>query len=112
VLRPRLPIPTILAYLVARSDEFRTFAIQQMTGSSGRQRVPAETLTRYHLAAPLPDSAVFTAFAGVIDPLFNRIRSAMEECRTLSGLRDALLPRLISGELRVPDAERIVARCD
>ena len=29
----------------------------------------------------------------------------------LAGLRDALLPKLISGELRVPDAEGIAARC-
>ena len=29
----------------------------------------------------------------------------------LAALRDALLPKLISGELRVPDAERIVGRC-
>jgi type I restriction enzyme S subunit len=32
------------------------------------------------------------------------------ESRTLAALRDALLPKLISGELRVPDAERIVGR--
>jgi hypothetical protein len=34
----------------------------------------------------------------------------VQESRTLAALRDALLPKLISGELRVPDAERIVGR--
>lgn len=32
------------------------------------------------------------------------------ESRTLAALRDALLPKLISGDLRLPDAERIAAR--
>jgi type I restriction enzyme S subunit len=46
----------------------------------------------------------------LIAPLFARIRQASDESRTLAALRDALLPKLISGELRVPDAERIVGR--
>jgi type I restriction enzyme S subunit len=33
-----------------------------------------------------------------------------QQSGTLAALRDLLLPRLISGELRVPDAERIVGR--
>jgi type I restriction enzyme S subunit len=32
VLRPKDPIPTIFAYLLARGEEFRTYAIRQMTG--------------------------------------------------------------------------------
>ena len=35
VLRPKPPIPNLYAYLLARTPEFRTFAIQHMTGSSG-----------------------------------------------------------------------------
>ena len=34
----------------------------------------------------------------------------MAEIRTIAALRGTLLPRLISGELRVADAERIVGR--
>lgn len=110
VLRPREPIPTSFAYLLARSKEFRTFAIQRMTGSSGRQRVPVDSLADYRLAAPAIDSLVFKAFGQVVNPLFDRARSAMKQSRTLAALRDSLLPKLISGELRVPDAERIVGR--
>jgi len=32
------------------------------------------------------------------------------ESRALAAIRDALLPKMLSGELRVPDAERIVGR--
>lgn len=40
----------------------------------------------------------------------SRILEANKECNVLSSLRDCLLPKLISGELRIPDAEKIVAR--
>lgn len=45
------------------------------------------------------------ALARVLEPLHSLISSLRKESRTLSGLRDALLPRLMSGELRVRDAE-------
>jgi type I restriction enzyme, S subunit len=45
VLRPKSPIPDVFAYCLARGSEFRDYAIQSMTGSSGRQRVPAESLS-------------------------------------------------------------------
>jgi len=50
VLRPKEAIPTIFAYLLARSNNFRSFAIQRMTGSSGRQRVPPDSLSHYKIA--------------------------------------------------------------
>ena len=37
---------------------------------------------------------------------FKRIKTNESESRTLAELRDTLLPKLISGELRVPEAER------
>ncbi|WP_407062683.1 hypothetical protein [Chloracidobacterium thermophilum] len=42
--------------------------------------------------------------------MIGRIHQSILESRTLAALRDELLPKLISGELRVPDAERIVGR--
>jgi type I restriction enzyme S subunit len=111
VLRPTGSIPPVFAYLLARTENFRTFAIQQMTGSSGRQRVPADSLGKYILPAPEIDSSLFQDFGKLVSPLFDRIKAAMEQSRTLAALRDALLPKLVSGELRVPDAERIVGRC-
>jgi type I restriction enzyme S subunit len=107
VLRPRPPLPPEFAYCLARSDEFREFAIQSMTGSSGRQRVPADSLAHFVLAEPPGSIAV--AFGRAVQPLFARSRSAASENRTLAALRDTLLPKLISGELRVKDAERFAA---
>ena len=58
----------------------------------------------------LPSRPVLSAFEERIAPHFERVLSGVEESRTLAALRDALLPKLISGELRVKDAERLVAR--
>ena len=54
----------------------------------------------------LPPETVCKEFAGIIEPMFTRIRANIEESRTLAALRDALLPKLLSGELRVPSTNR------
>lgn|SRR5487761_1147453 len=49
-----------------------------------------------------------TQFAEFVSSLSDRVASACAESRTLAELRDTLLPKLMSGEIRVRDAERIV----
>ncbi len=46
-----------------------------------------------------------------IESIFSKIINSREQSSTLVSIRDSLLPKLISGELRVADAERIVGRC-
>jgi type I restriction enzyme S subunit len=106
VLRPKPPLPEAFAYCLARSDGFREFAIQSMTGTSGRQRVQADSLA--HFRMPLVSQSVAEAFGRAIKPLFVRSSAAIRESRTLAQLRDTLLPKLISGELRVKDAEKFL----
>lgn len=104
VLRPKPPLPTEYAYCLARSEVFRDFAVQSMTGSSGRQRVPAESLSHFLLSKP--STEVAEMFGKIIKPLFVRASAAVAENRTLVALRDTLLPKLISGEMRIKDAGR------
>ena len=59
--------------------------------------------------ALLPQAAVLSAYTEVIDPHYARIVANKQTCRTLSALRDTLLPRLISGQLRLPEAEALAA---
>jgi type I restriction enzyme S subunit len=106
VLRPKPPLPSEFAYCLARSNEFREFAVQSMTGSSGRQRVPAESL--YHFRVLAAAKPIADLFGKLIKPLFAGASAASRESRTLATLRDTLLPKLISGELRVKDAERFL----
>jgi type I restriction enzyme, S subunit len=49
----------------------------------------------------VPTKPILTAFGQLADPLFQRIVDNKQESRTLAGLRDTLLPKLISGEVRV-----------
>jgi type I restriction enzyme S subunit len=51
-----------------------------------------------------PPQEILDQFATSTEPLFKRIESNRSESRTLAALRDALLPKLLSGELRVPAA--------
>mgnify|MGYP001766368861 CR=1 FL=1 len=64
------------------------------------------------LQSPLivvPPAHVVSAFCGIAGAARLRHEEMVEESRTLAALRDALLPKLISGELRVKDAERALA---
>lgn len=56
----------------------------------------------------IPPNGSVETFEHQVTPLFHRILSLSQEMKTLAALRDALLPRLLSGELRVPEAERAV----
>ena len=104
VLRPRSPLPNQFAYCLARSARFREFAIQNMSGTSGRQRVPATALRGFLMV--VPPGRLAARFGEVVGPLFDRARHAGYESRTLAALRNTLLPNLISGEIRVPEAVR------
>jgi type I restriction enzyme S subunit len=58
----------------------------------------------------VPPAAVLSAFDRIVRPLYDRIVLNERASRTLAALRDTLLPKLISGELRVKDAEKLTAR--
>lgn len=106
VLRPKEPLPTEFAYCLARSESFRDFAIQRMTGSSGRQRVPAASLD--HFLLPDSSESIAKAFGRAVAPMFGRASKAATEARSLAVLRDALLPQLISGDVRVKHAGKTI----
>ncbi len=55
----------------------------------------------------VPPASVAQAFEDLAGPMFLRIRANGLESRSLVSLRDALLPKLISGELRIKDAEKL-----
>jgi hypothetical protein len=65
---------------------------------SGRQRVPAESLAHFRVA--VPPKPIAEAFGCAVKPRFARAGATVRESRTLAALRDTVLPKLISGELR------------
>jgi type I restriction enzyme S subunit len=56
----------------------------------------------------VPANKCILAFDEIVRPLYNKIVSNTKENETLAQTRDLLLPQLMSGEIRLQDAERIV----
>ncbi|MCO4251451.1 restriction endonuclease subunit S [Pseudarthrobacter raffinosi] len=106
VLRSLPEVPTPLSYFLATSERFRTFAIRHMVGTSGRQRVSALDLAGYTLCKP--DPVALAHFGEISTANFKLMKSLTDEYRTLAATRDALLPQLMSGKLRVRDAESVL----
>lgn len=106
VMRAKSGISAAVPYCVARDPDFRAQAIQTMTGSSGRQRADAKRISE--LEAAIAPMEVYATFAEFVFPMLNRMIGAGKEVRTLAALRDTLLPRLMSGELRIREAEKQV----
>jgi type I restriction enzyme S subunit len=73
-------------------------------GSTGTKmpRTSWSDMARYKLV--LPPEPVAAAFTGLDRPFIEQIIGRIHESRTLAALRDTLLPKLISGELRLPAA--------
>ena len=68
-------------------------------------------IKRHHLSDALcvvPGDEVMRAAANVFRPMHERCIAAKVESGRLGQLRDALLPKLVSGAIRIPDAEEIV----
>jgi type I restriction enzyme S subunit len=106
VMRAQPGVPEHVPYFLARSQRFRDNAIRNMVGSSGRQRVNAAQLMDFSIAKP--DTQRLAVFGEAARVSFGHMRSLSRESRDLAKLRDVLLPRLMSGEIRVRDAEKIV----
>jgi type I restriction enzyme S subunit len=106
VMRARAPLPGAFAYILARYPAFKAHAVRSMTGTSGRQRVQVDSLGTFPMAKP--SESVATAFDDVVTPWFDMIAANSRESETLAALRDLLLPKLMSGEIRVKDAEKAV----
>ena len=102
VLRSRAPVPAAFSYLVARDETFRGAAVRSMTGTSGRQRASSEAISAYSIIDP-SNAALWRCLDGILKPLFDKIAANDAESRTLAATRDLLLPKLMSGEIRVID---------
>jgi type I restriction enzyme S subunit len=59
----------------------------------------------------IPPTSLVSKFEGVAFAMDQAIENAENESKTLAAIRDALLPKLISGEIRVKDAEHFLREC-
>jgi type I restriction enzyme S subunit len=91
--------------------EYLFLQLQQIDFASLNRGSTQPLLTQTDLKAVpllLPEPAVLERFSVFSHGLYKRVDEAVAESRTLAALRDALLPKLISGEMRVKDAERFL----
>ena len=99
VLAPREGVPPEYLYCLARYPAFVDYAVKNMNGSSGRQRVSADTIGKFVMNHPSEDA--LRNFGDIATALFMKMRYNSFENLRLVSLRDAILPRLMSGELDV-----------
>jgi type I restriction enzyme S subunit len=103
VLRPKSEIFRHFALTYFSSDDVVAYATTASIGTT-IPYVKWDSLQAYQIVIP-PDS-VLAEFEKTIAPLVSGIAAHGEESRTLTSLRDTLLPRLLSGELRLAKSER------
>jgi type I restriction enzyme S subunit len=95
-------------YCLTRQPSFKV-AVETKSHGTAQANVSAEGILS--IPAVIPPKPLRDAFNRYCHPILDSILSNHAESRTLAALRDALLPKLISGELRIPDVERIIGRC-
>ena len=108
VLRGRL-VGSAYTYCLARDEHFRGHAISSMSGASGRQRVRNECFDSYLIAAP--PGGLSDEFEDTAEPLLLQAKVLFDESGRLGALRDALLPKLVTGQIDVStlDFDALVA---
>lgn len=105
VFTPRSPANKSLLFALFSDQRFRNLLKSLVTGtSSSHQRVPPKALKAQEVLAGSPEA--FAMFGEVTGGMLSRILKGRSEAATLDALRDTLLPKLISGEIRIPDAEK------
>ena len=87
------------------SDEFVDYTDQTSTGTK-MPRTSWKTMGQYKIF--LPSKQVARAFQSLAQPLVERVNTNIHESRTLAQTRDLLLPKLMSGEIRLREAEKAV----
>ena len=93
-------------YCAFTTAKFKELLCQLVTGTSNsHQRVKPDGVSTTSAVIPAPN--VLKAFEDLVTPLFERIGESRHEAQTLATLRDTLLPRLISGQLRLPATESL-----
>ena len=103
MIRPKEPFPKEFGYLLARDSAFREHAIQSMSGTSGRQRVQESALAAFKITEP--GSRTLKVFGTLVNSLFRIIKLNSEQNFALAQIRDLLLPKLLSGEIKIQVGE-------
>lgn len=104
VLRPSTQEWLEFVYLVATSES-NIERLAHLADGGAYPAIRPEVVVRENVV--IPTKNVVQAFHREVQPLFSRILASKEQVKRLAELRDTLLPKLLSGELRVKNAKHI-----
>lgn len=96
---------TRFIYFTLLKPSFRQVAAGHATGTTVLA-LPKDGITDYQTV--IPPAGLLNVFAAKVEALYQKCQALTEECELLAKTRDALLPKLISGEIRIPDAEKML----
>ncbi len=93
-----------ICFLLA-SNPFIDFTVALSSGT----RMPRTSWNQMcEFLLPIPQLPLVQIFGEIVSPMMDKIRINSEQSISLSSVRDALLPKLISGQLKIPDAEKML----
>lgn len=96
-------LPSEFFYFLARNEDFISYATAHMNGSSGRQRVSGADVGNYEVR--MPSEKQVSEFKEIAGKAMRVISASSIESRKLAQSRDALLPKLMSGEIDVSEVD-------
>lgn len=102
-VRPRPDTPMLFLYFALKLLELDRMNSDSAVPGLNRNAAIARIIR-------LPDVNSLRSFAAFAQPLVDTAESARRESELLARLRETLLPRLLSGEIRVRDAEEVAGR--
>ena len=105
VIKPEVDAQKYYLYGIAKTEAFQVHTHSHITGTTvlhlAKNAVPDYPLC-------LPNEIVLNSYTDIVKPLFTSVNNNIGEIKNLEKLRDTLLPKLMSGELRIPDAAALV----
>ena len=105
VLRPRQRRDTAFVFLAATAPE-NIERLSHLADGAAYPAIRPDVVGATPVA--VPDDALMATFSGLASPVLDQIESNKAENKTLAQARDLLLPKLISGEIRVTEAEQAI----
>lgn len=105
ICKPLLPFTVEYLFCLFQEPAFQGDFASLVTGtSSSHQRVKPTDFVLMKIISPKAE--VVKAFAKLAKPVFSEVAELRRQSQTLATVRDALLPKLLSGEIKVREAER------
>ena len=99
IMSPKNNLFSEYLYFLCRNSSFINYATKNMNGSSGRQRVSGDTISNYDMI--IAPKEIYKEVEPIFKDIMCHIKSLGQESILLSTLRDTLLPKLMSGEIKV-----------